>query len=112
MTDDRLPMTGDPAPRRRDGRVRAIFSWTFRNRRTGRITVAQFPNVTLGIFLLASLVGRVVHLTGKPHAVLEVVVVVSLAWWALDEIIRGVNPWRRILGAAVLAALIVARVSH
>jgi hypothetical protein len=28
---------------------------------------------------------------------------VALAVWAVDEIVRGVNPWRRILGAAVLA---------
>jgi hypothetical protein len=26
--------------------------------------------------------------------------------WAVDEVIRGVNPFRRILGAAVLASLI------
>jgi hypothetical protein len=26
---------------------------------------------------------------------------VSLLIWAADEIVRGVNPWRRCLGAAV-----------
>jgi hypothetical protein len=23
-------------------------------------------------------------------------------WWALDELVRGVNPFRRVLGGAVL----------
>jgi len=27
--------------------------------------------------------------------------------WSLDEIVRGVNPWRRLLGAVVLAASIL-----
>jgi hypothetical protein len=26
----------------------------------------------------------------------------SLIVWALDEVVRGVNPWRRFLGVAVL----------
>ena len=30
-----------------------------------------------------------------------------LAWWAADEVLRGVNPWRRCLGAAVLAMLVL-----
>ena len=35
---------------------------------------------------------------------LKVVGGVSLAIWALDEVGRGVNPWRRCLGASVLLA--------
>jgi hypothetical protein len=31
---------------------------------------------------------------------------VGLIWWAADEVLRGVNPWRRLLGGAVLAAQI------
>jgi hypothetical protein len=30
-------------------------------------------------------------------------------WWAVDEIVRGVNPWRRFLGAAVLVGAMVTR---
>ncbi|MGA7385701.1 MAG: hypothetical protein WBW81_13720 [Methylocella sp.] len=29
----------------------------------------------------------------------------SLIVWALDEAVRGVNPWRRFLGVAVLVYL-------
>jgi hypothetical protein len=35
-------------------------------------------------------------------ATLGVVSAIALGWWALDEVIRGVNPWRRCLGGAVL----------
>jgi hypothetical protein len=32
---------------------------------------------------------------------------VALAVWAGDELLRGVNPWRRCLGGAVLTGLAV-----
>ena len=34
---------------------------------------------------------------------------VALAVWAVDEVARGVNPFRRIVGGLVLIALIVSR---
>ncbi len=30
----------------------------------------------------------------------------TLAWWAIDEVVRGVNPWRRILGVGGCAVVI------
>ena len=74
------------------------FDWFFRDRRSGRITVAQFPNVALWIFLATVAVRRVVTPSGTARAVLDAVGVGSLAWWAVDEICRGANPWRRLLG--------------
>lgn len=38
---------------------------------------------------------------------LRVVATVALSWWAVDEIVRGVNPWRRLLGTVVFAGLVV-----
>jgi hypothetical protein len=32
--------------------------------------------------------------------VLRVVALAALGWWAVDELVRGVNPWRRLLGVA------------
>jgi len=32
--------------------------------------------------------------------VLRVVALAALGWWAVDEVVRGVNPWRRLLGVA------------
>jgi hypothetical protein len=79
--------------------VRRTIDWLFRNRKTKRITIAQFPNAALGVFLAASLLGRLVH---GNHG-LSVLATGALIWWAADELIRGVNPWRRLLGGAVLA---------
>ena len=105
-------MIDDLTPKARVGRVRAAFDWTLRDRKTGKVTLAQFPNSSLGIFLVASLVWRSIRLTDTPRTLLDVVMGLSLAWWAADELIRGVNPWRRILGATVLTVLIVDRASR
>jgi hypothetical protein len=86
--------------------VRRTIDWLFRNRRTGRITIAQFPNAALGVFLAASLLRRLVH----GNDALRVLATGALIWWAADELIRGVNPWRRLLGATVLAGQIVSLV--
>jgi hypothetical protein len=34
----------------------------------------------------------------------------AIVVWALDEVIRGVNPWRRLLGAVVLTLSVVSAV--
>jgi hypothetical protein len=79
-------------------RARSLFDWWFRDRRTGQITVAQFPNVPLWIFL-GTVVLRRVMATGTPaRTTVAGIGVAALAWWALDEVFRGVNPWRRLLG--------------
>jgi hypothetical protein len=87
--------------------VRRWVDWMFRSRRTGRLTVAQFPNASLAVFLVATALGWLVAFHGSVRTVAGVVAKVSLVAWAGDEVIRGVNPFRRILGAAVLASLLV-----
>ena len=76
-----------------------MIDWCFRSRRTGRITVAQTPNAPLWIFLATVVLRRFIA-RGAARTTIDWVAVVSLAWWALDEVIRGVNPWRRLLGVA------------
>jgi len=39
--------------------------------------------------------------TGALNATLTIAVNGGLFVWAIDEIVRGVNPWRRCLGTAV-----------
>lgn len=80
-----------------------MIDWLFRNRRTGRITIAQFPNVPLGAFLVASVLRRLLDPEGTLDTTLRVIATGGLIWWAADELIRGVNPWRRLLGGTVLA---------
>jgi len=82
-------------PQRPNG---SLIDWLFRNRQTGRITIAQFPNVPLWIFFATVVLGRVVAAGSEARRVIGGIGVASLAWWALDEVFRGVNPWRRLLG--------------
>jgi hypothetical protein len=105
-------MSDNRAPKALVGRTRSTFDWAFRNRNTGKVTMAQFPNLCLGIFLITLLVTRYLPITDTSHTLLDGVVGLSLAWCAADEIIRGLNPWRRILGATFLAVLIVERASR
>jgi len=70
----------------------------FRSRRTGRITVAQFPNAALWVFLVTVVVRWVVTTRGEIRTTVDAVAVASLAAWAVDEVLCGVNPWRRLLG--------------
>ena len=79
----------------------------FRDRRTGRLTVAQFPNASLGTFLVATAVRWLVAPDGGARTAIDLIAGVALVIWAADEMIRGVNPFRRILGAAALATVIV-----
>src|ERR1035437_4254283 len=87
------------------GNRSGIVSWMFRSRTTGRITLAQLPNWLLAVWLLASAVMWLGHPQGWVHAVLLVLASAALALWAGDEVLRGVNPFRRLLGLAVLAWL-------
>lgn len=88
-------------------RARQAFDWLFRSRETGRITIAQFPNVAMGVFLVAVFLLRVWDPSGTAHTVLVVVRTAAVLIWAVDEIGRGVNPWRRGLGAIVLVVSLV-----
>jgi len=84
-----------------------MIDWLFRNRRTGERTIAQFPNVPLSVFLVAVVVRWVAHPSGTAGTVVDVVAAVALITWAVDEVVRGVNPWRRMLGGGVLAYAVV-----
>jgi hypothetical protein len=84
--------------------VRAI-NWVFCNRETGEITIAQVPNLPLWVFLVASVVGRFAH--GDLDAVAGCTATGALGWWAVDEVARGVNPWRRVLGAGGIGLVVL-----
>jgi len=77
----------------------------FRSRQTGRITIVQRPNVALLVWVGATVLRWLVRSAGDPTTALRVLASAALVFWAGDEILRGVNPWRRMLGAAVLVTL-------
>ena len=84
----------------------APVNWLFRNRETGEITIAQAPNASLIVFLVATLVKVVFDPAGNVGRGVTIVSRGALAIWALDEIFRGVNPFRRLLGGVVLAGIV------
>ena len=69
--------------------------------------VAQWPNTALIVWIVTSVVLALSDPDGTWGLALRVVAMVALGWWAVDEIVRGVNPWRRLLGAVVFAGLVV-----
>lgn len=89
--------------RTRDGWV----DWWFRSRETGAITIAQPPNPPLLVFFAATLVRVLLSPAGTAGTVLRITSTGALAVWALDEVARGVNPFRRVLGGAVLGGVLV-----
>ena len=82
-------------------RVGRLVDWLFHDRTTGKIVIAQFPNIPLIAWLVATALAVVT--TGTVHTILGYTATVALLVWAGDELLRGVNPFRRMLGAAVLA---------
>lgn len=87
--------------------VRRALRWVFINRTTGRITVAQWPNLPLGIFIAAWLALRIFHPSGPADRTLRIVADVAIIIWSLDELLRGVNPFRRILGLGLLVSTLL-----
>jgi hypothetical protein len=51
----------------------------------------------LWIFLVTVALRWVIS-TGAARTTIDAIAVGSLGWWAVDEVLRGVNPWRRLLG--------------
>ena len=91
--------------------IKSAFDWCFRSRQTNQITIAQFPNAALWVFFATVVLRWVVPTDAAARPYIDWVSVVALAWWALDELFRGVNPWRRVLGLAGCAIALVRLVS-
>ena len=79
-----------------------LIDWFWRDRQTDRIVVAQWPNLWLWIFAVASLVELIANAAGPTGIAAHFASMAFLLIWAGDEMLRGVNPWRRCLGVAVL----------
>ena len=77
-----------------------FLDWWIRDRDTRRIVVAQAPNAALLVFF-ASYVLRW-FTDSRLDSQLGNVGMGALIVWGLDEVIRGANPFRRLLGVIVL----------
>ena len=83
-------------------------AWWFRSS-DGRLTLWQLPNPALCVWLVTLVLGRF-DLSVADKAAVDGVRRGALLVWALDEVVRGASPFRRVLGAVVLAAQLVSLV--
>jgi hypothetical protein len=79
----------------------------FEDRTTGRIVVAQAPNVLLWLVIGSWLAKQVVSADTPIGILFAWIEVVTLGLWGIDELVTGVNPWRRILGAIVFTFVVL-----
>ncbi|MET1058226.1 MAG: hypothetical protein ABWX84_01425 [Nocardioides sp.] len=96
--------TTDPAPARLTS-----ASWWFRSP-DGRLTLWQLPNPALCVWLVTLVLGRV-DLSAAHATAVDGVRHGALLVWALDEVVRGSSPFRRVLGAVVLVTQVVSLVA-
>jgi len=73
----------------------------------GKLTLGQWPNPALAVWLVAVVVGWSGVLGAARSATLAEVGTGALVVWALDELVRGASPVRRLLGAVVLVVQLV-----
>jgi hypothetical protein len=83
-------------------------SWWFRSA-DGDLAIAQFPNTALSVWFGAWVLGRF-DLSDAHAATVSGVRDGALLVWALDELVRGSSPFRRVVGAAVLAVQVTSLV--
>lgn len=82
------------------------MGWWVRDK-NGELTLAQWPNPALAVWLVAVVVGWTGVLATARGATLADVGRGALIVWALDELVRGASPARRLLGAVILAGQLV-----
>lgn len=83
------------------------WRWLFVSRQTGRLSIVAWPNLPLWVWIATAVTRRLPFVAGRADAVLGLVGTGALIVWAIDELWRGVNPWRRVLGSAVLLGIAV-----
>lgn len=92
--------------------LRSVFEWFFRDRRTGRILVAHLPNLAILLWFATVLARQFTAQGTSAETLLAWAGSLTLGWWAVDELTRGVNPWRRLLGLAGCVVVVVGVISR
>ncbi len=70
------------------------------------MVVGQFPNPALWVWFVAVVLG-LLELSATHAATVDGIGRGALLVWALDEVVRGASPFRRLLGTVVLAGQLV-----
>lgn len=72
----------------------------------------QVPNLPLCLWLSTVVLRQVVERGTTARDVLEWAGSLTLGWWGVDELVRGVNPWRRSLGLVGCVVVVLGIVSR
>lgn len=91
-------MSNHPATESTTTRLR---DWWLRDKQTGEITLGQRPNPAILVWLVTALV-RWLDVWPERSDELRWIGAGALVVWGLDELVRGANPLRRLVGALVL----------
>jgi hypothetical protein len=89
---------------------RLLRAWLACKRLTGlsfprRFPIVQFPNLPLIVAVLAGAAGK--FLDGSAHSYAASVSYLAMTIWAYEELVHGVNWFRRLLGLAYVILLVV-----
>jgi hypothetical protein len=74
-----------------------------------RFPIVQFPNAPLILAFLARAVASNMHGASRSYAIAAAYLAMTI--WAYEELARGVNWFRRLLGAAYVI-IVTVRVAH
>jgi hypothetical protein len=75
----------------------------------GRVVLFQKPNVPIIVWAMSMVIARLTH--GEVRDRFELLAFIALATWAVMEILWGTTPFRRLLGAVVLAVIVIGKIN-
>ena len=67
----------------------------------------QLPNPPLLIWIGTIVLRQFLQTGTTARDILDWAGWVALGWWSVDELLRGLNPWRRLLGFTGCVAVVV-----
>lgn len=76
---------------------------------SGHIVITQWPNISFSVFIAAELLSLIFS-SGVIHTIAKYLAIFFLTWWSFQELLTGVNYFRRVLGAVILVGTILANV--
>jgi hypothetical protein len=82
------------------------LQWWVRDE-NGKLALAHLPNPALAVWLVTVVVGWTGVLASDRADTVKAIGQGALMVWALDEVVRGASPARRVLGAVVLVVEIL-----
>ena len=90
----------------------AALEWWVRDRRSGRIVVVHVPNLPILLWMGTVIARQLVQHGSDIYTLLEWAGKATLGWCAIDELVRGVNPWRRALGVGGCVVVVLGLVGR